>query len=293
MSELVGEPQEADRDSGAPESDAQVDPGTDGVTGGYARFDCTDTEDSVAIGTAAAAARHAIEAGECIVLPTDTVYGIGADAFDPDAVQRLLDAKGRGRDMPPPVLIAEPGLTAALASDVPDAAQELLDALWPGALTAIFEARASSRMDLGETRGTVALRVPDHQLTRDLLRQTGPLAVSSANRSGHPAASTCDQAIGQLADRVSIYLDGGALTSTQGKPSTIIDFSRTEDGEVLRHGAIGLDILRTYLPDVADLRPQDDEPAGSTRPVHELQARHTLQPPDAPSDPTEADPAHA
>ncbi len=250
----------------------------DDVTG-YSRFDCTDP-DATAIGKAAVAARHAIEAGECIVLPTDTVYGIGADAYDRDAVQGLLDAKGRGRDMPPPVLIADPGLATALATDVSDQAQKLLDALWPGALTVIFESRTSSRMDLGETRGTVALRVPDHQLTRDLLRQTGPLAVSSANRTGHPPALTCDDAIGQLGDRVAVYLDGGEMTGTQGKPSTMVDFTRTSDGEVLRHGAISLDTLRGYLPDVVDLKPEDRVPATPSYSVGQRRARHTLQPPD-------------
>ncbi len=250
----------------------------DDVTG-YSRFDCTGAE-STTVGEAAVAARHAIEAGKCIVLPTDTVYGIGADAYDRAAVQRLLDAKGRGRDMPPPVLIADPSLAAALAADISDQAQNLLDALWPGGLTAIFESRSSSRMDLGETRGTVALRVPDHQLTRDLLRQTGPLAVSSANRTGHPPALTCDDAVGQLGDRVSVYLDGGEVTGTQGKPSTMVDFTRTADGEVLRHGAISLDRLRDYLPDVVDLKPADAEPATPSYSVAELRVRHTLQPPD-------------
>ena len=122
----------------------------------YQRFDCTDTTADQSPATDAA--RKAIEAGECIVLPTDTVYGIGADAFSPDAVQRLLDAKGRGRDMPPPVLIGESSLIRALATDVPEAAKQLVNKHWPGALTVICKIQPSLRMDLGETGGTIALR---------------------------------------------------------------------------------------------------------------------------------------
>ena len=145
------------------------------------------------------------------MLPTDTVYGIGADAFDPDAVQRLLDAKMRGRDMPPPVLIAEASLLRALATEVPEPAKELIERHWPGPLTIICKRQPSLRMDLGDSEGTVALRVPDHALARDILRGTGPMAVSSANLSGRPAAVTCDEALDQLGDQVSVYLDGGPL----------------------------------------------------------------------------------
>jgi tRNA threonylcarbamoyl adenosine modification protein (Sua5/YciO/YrdC/YwlC family) len=243
----------------------------------HLRYDCTDAADTAAIVTAAAAARRAVEAGECIVLPTDTVYGIGADAYNADAVQRLLDAKGRGRDMPPPVLIADPSGLKALTSDVPVQAQALVEALWPGALTIICKAHSSLRMDLGETRGTVAVRVPDHPLTRELLRQTGPMAVSSANKTGRPAALTCDEAIDQLGDDVAVYLDGGPVGGAGGKPSTIIDFTIRETGQIVRRGALALDLLREYLPEVEDLTP--DEPGQPTYTADQLRARHTLQPP--------------
>ena len=162
----------------------------------YRRFDCTAGDPS-RNAEATEAARQAIEAGECIVLPTDTVYGIGVDAFSAKAVQRLLDAKQRGRDMPPPVLIGEPTLIRALAVDVPETAKDLVEKHWPGALTVICRIQPSLRMDLGETEGTIALRVPDHELAREILRRTGPMAVSSANISGKPAALTCDEAIEQ------------------------------------------------------------------------------------------------
>jgi L-threonylcarbamoyladenylate synthase len=219
---------------------------------GYRRFDCTG-DDPASIAEASEAARQAIKDGECIVLPTDTVYGIGVDAFSPEAVQRLLDAKKRGRDMPPPVLIGEPALIRTLAAEVPQTAQALVDRHWPGALTVICRIQPSLRMDLGDTEGTIALRVPDHELARDILRRTGPMAVSSANISGQSAALTCDEAIEQLGDAVSVYLDGGPLGGAGRAPSTIVDFSRREDGEVLRRGAISVEMLRETASSLHDL----------------------------------------
>jgi L-threonylcarbamoyladenylate synthase len=225
----------------------------------YQLFDCTgDAPDG--FDEATEAARAAVEDGECIVLPTDTVYGIGADAFNGEAVQRLLDAKMRGRDMPPPVLIGDPSLIRALATEVPDTARDLVAAHWPGPLTIICKIQPSLRMDLGDNEGTIALRVPDHELTREILRRTGPMAVSSANLSGKPAALTCGDAVDQLGDRVSVYLDGGALSTTGGAPSTIVDFTQHEHGEVLRRGALSLEVLRATLPDLVDLTAPEPEP---------------------------------
>lgn len=218
----------------------------------YRRFDCA-AGDPLRSTEATEAARQAIEAGECIVLPTDTVYGIGVDAFSAKAVQRLLDAKQRGRDMPPPVLIGESTLIRALAVDVPEMAKDLVEKHWPGALTVICHIQPSLRMDLGETEGTIALRVPDHELAREILRRTGPMAVSSANISGRPAALTCDAAIEQLGDSVAVYLDGGPLQDAGGAPSTIVDFTRHDDGQVLRRGAISVETLRETVPNLLDL----------------------------------------
>ena len=171
------------------------------------------------------------------MLPTDTVYGIGADAFNAEAVQRLLDAKVRGRDMPPPVLIGEPSLIRALAADIPDEARQLVAEHWPGPLTIILKRQPSLKMDLGETEGTVALRVPDHELAREILRATGPMAVSSANISGLPAALTCDEAIDQLGvecQRLPRWRPSRATTASP--PSTIVDFtqSRSRPGPAAR-----------------------------------------------------------
>jgi L-threonylcarbamoyladenylate synthase len=230
----------------------------------YRRFDCTSGDPS-RNAEATEAARQAIEAGECIVLPTDTVYGIGVDAFSAKAVQRLLDAKQRGRDMPPPVLIGEPTLIRALAVDVPETAKDLVEKHWPGALTVICRIQPSLRMDLGETEGTIALRVPDHELAREILRRTGPMAVSSANISGKPAALTCDEAIEQLGDSIAIYLDGGPLQHAGGAPSTIVDFSRHEYGQMLRRGAISVETLRQTVPNLLDLTDSEvSEEAPST-----------------------------
>lgn len=186
---------------------------------------------------ALAAAVEAIAGGGLIVLPTDTVYGVGCDAFSPAAVQRLLEAKGRGRDMPPPVLIADAGTVDAMIADVPDYARALADRFWPGPLTLVGRQQPSLHWDLGETRGTVAVRVPDHDVARELLERTGPLAVSSANTTGEPAATTAEAAQGMLGSAVSIYIEAG--TSPGGVASTIIDVT-SEAPRLLRSGAISV-----------------------------------------------------
>ena len=191
-------------------------------------------------------ARGAVGRGELVVLPTDTVYGVAADAFDPAAVQRLLDAKGRGRQSPPPVLIKGQDTLAALTSTVPDLVRPLLDEFWPGPLTVIFRAQPSLSWDLGDTRGTVALRMPSHPLTLELLEETGPLAVSSANLTGQPAAETAQAALDMLGESVSVYLDAGPVgTGYERLPgantgSTIVDATGAGDGvlRIVRHGVL-------------------------------------------------------
>jgi len=185
-------------------------------------------------GPALDSAVHAIERGEIVVLPTDTVYGVGADAFQPAAVAALLAAKGRDRQMPPPVLIPDVRTVDGLARDVSEAARALMDACWPGPLTVIVHAQSSLAWDLGETRGTVALRVPDHPAALALLKRTGPLAVTSANLTGSPAATTATDAQAQLGATVAVYLDGG--DSPLGQASTIVDAT---DGSSLRLVRLG------------------------------------------------------
>jgi tRNA threonylcarbamoyl adenosine modification protein (Sua5/YciO/YrdC/YwlC family) len=262
----VTEPEDAAADvrhseseTGEPDRTDQVAAGTAGdVDLGYQLFDCADG-DSETIAAAVDAAGSAIERGECIVMPTDTVYGIAADAFSPAAVQRLLDAKVRGRDMPPPVLIGEPSLIRALAVEIPQQAKDLVKEHWPGPLTVICRMQPSLRMDLGDTEGTIALRVPDHALARRILRRTGPIAVSSANISGLPPAVSCEQALEQLGANVAVYIDAGPMGGADAMPSTIVDFTQYAGGEILRPGALSIEVIRQTLPDVIDLA---DPPPG-------------------------------
>ncbi|MDN4598724.1 L-threonylcarbamoyladenylate synthase [Leifsonia virtsii] len=207
-------------------------------------------------------ARAAIGRGELVVIPTDTVYGVAADAFSPAAVQRLLDAKGRGRQSPPPVLVPGIPTLAALAETVPDEVDALVKAFWPGGLTIVLPASPSLVWDLGETKGTVALRMPDNTIALELLSETGPLAVSSANLTGRPAARTAVEAEGMLGESISVYLDGGeagsAYDRVEGKDSssTIVDATALAAGvgglRILRHGVISADRLREVVGDALD-----------------------------------------
>lgn len=189
-----------------------------------------------------------VRGGGLIVLPTDTVYGIGADAFNPAAVAGLLAVKGRGRQMPPPVLVSGPELLDVLGVDVPPSARALAARFWPGALTLIVRAQPTLDWDLGDTGGTVALRMPDDVVALALLRQTGPLAVSSANRTGQPAAMSVTQAREQLGARVVAYLDAGP--SAGGVPSTIVD-ARTAQLRIVRPGALAAATLGEVVPHLA------------------------------------------
>ena len=192
-------------------------------------------------------ARDAVRRGELVVLPTDTVYGLGTDAFSPDAVRGLLTAKGRGRDMPVPVLVGSPRTLDGIATGLSAAARDLVEAFWPGGLTMVAAVQPSLQWDLGETGGTVAVRMPLHPVALELLRATGPLAVSSANRSGQPPATTCDDAVEQLGESVSVYLDGGP--SGDPVPSTIVDVTG-EAPRLLRPGAVPAEALREVSGDL-------------------------------------------
>ncbi|MEV4626194.1 L-threonylcarbamoyladenylate synthase [Micromonospora sp. NPDC049523] len=194
-----------------------------------------------------AAAIEAVKNGELVVLPTDTVYGIGADAFTPYAVTALLNAKGRGRSMPPPVLVGSRHTLDGLVFTLPSAARDLVAAFWPGALTIVVEHSPSLQWDLGDTAGTVAVRMPMHPVALEVLRETGPMAVSSANKTGQPAATTAEEARDQLGYSVRAYLEAG--TAPDPVPSTIVDLTG-EIPRVLREGAIPLEKLREVVPDI-------------------------------------------
>ena len=190
------------------------------------------------------AASLAVRRGELVVVPTDTVYGLGADAFDPAAVRRLLKAKGRGPEMPPPVLVSAATTLDALAVGIPGYARALVDQFWPGPLTLVCTQQSSLQWDLGDTRGTVAVRMPDHEVVLEILERTGPLAVSSANLTGRPPAADADAAEEMLGDDVSVIIDCGP--AQRDLPSTIVDVTGTQ-GRVLRTGALSLADLNAVL----------------------------------------------
>ena len=204
-------------------------------------FDCSDPGQRQA---GIASAISALKGGRLVVLPTDTVYGIGADAFDSDAVAALLSAKGRGRDMPVPVLVGSWHTIDGLVYSVPNSARELIQAFWPGALSLVVRQAPSLQWDLGDAYGTVMLRMPLHPIAIELLREVGPMAVSSANISGQPAAVTVDDAQGQLADLVEVYLDGGPAEKQAA--STIVDLT-SDRPRVLRQGPVTAEAIAEVL----------------------------------------------
>ncbi|GAA1127302.1 hypothetical protein GCM10009651_08230 [Microbacterium natoriense] len=228
-------------------------------------FDCGDESQLLA---GMRHARQAISRGELIVIPTDTVYGVAADAFSPTAVQRLLDAKGRGRNQPPPVLIGSRNTLAALVESVPEPVERLVEAFWPGGLTIVLPAQPSLVWDLGETRGTVAVRMPEGRVVLELLAETGPLAVSSANLTGKDAAVSALDAERMLGDSVAVYLADGM--SRDGIASTIIDATSlvtrgAEPGtggvRILRDGAISRAQLEEVIGDLLEpaLDPSEED----------------------------------
>jgi tRNA threonylcarbamoyl adenosine modification protein (Sua5/YciO/YrdC/YwlC family) len=216
-------------------------------------FDCTDPEQR---DTGIASAISALKGGRLVVMPTDTVYGIGADAFDGEAVAALLAAKGRGRNMPVPVLVGSWHTIQGLVYSVPNSAKELIRAFWPGALSLVVRQAPSLQWDLGDANGTVMLRMPLHPVAIELLREVGPMAVSSANISGRPPAVTAAQAREQLGDLVEVYLDGGP--AEQQAASTIVDLTGAHP-RVLREGPVTLDAIADVLGvDAATLTAQPD-----------------------------------
>ncbi len=217
------------------------------------RFDCGNTDQRSA-GLAEAAA--AVGDGKLVVFPTDTVYGVGADAFTPGAVTTLLSVREASRSTPPSVLVGSVRAAAALTESLGAFGQDLIDEFWPGPLTLVFRASPTLLWDLGDTLGTVAVRMPLHPVALDLLQRTGPMAVSSASRRGQPSAATADEAQAQLGDAISVYLDGGPCADNV--PSTILDLTGTVP-RMLRAGALPVDDIRKVVP-VIDLPAPGSEP---------------------------------
>lgn len=190
------------------------------------------------------AASAAIQNGEVVVIPTDTVYGVAADAFDADAVEALLEAKGRSRAMPPPVLVSSAATLDALAVRIPAYARALVEAFWPGPLTIVCHQQKSLQWDLGDTRETVAVRMPDHPVALEVLERNGPLAVSSANLTGMPAALDAEEAEKMLGEVIEVIVDAGSAPG--GEASTIVD-ATGDQGRILRRGALSLETLNAVL----------------------------------------------
>ncbi|GGK99275.1 L-threonylcarbamoyladenylate synthase [Mangrovihabitans endophyticus] len=194
-----------------------------------------------------AAAVDAAKSGELVVMPTDTVYGVGADAFTPHAVSALHSARSVDRRVPPPVLIGSRHTLDGLVYSLPKAARELADAFWPGALTLMVEHSPSLQWDLGDTGGRVGIRMPMHPVALEVLREVGPMAVTTANKLGQPAPVTAEQARDQLEYAVRIYLEAGAAVDPA--PSTVVDMTG-DVPRVLREGAIPFAKLRDVVPDI-------------------------------------------
>ncbi|WP_024802492.1 L-threonylcarbamoyladenylate synthase [Nocardia sp. BMG51109] len=204
-------------------------------------YDCTDPDSRVAGLTAA---RTALKSGRLAVIPTDTLYGLAADAFDSAAVNALLAAKRRGRDMPVSILVGSWNTIDGLVFSVQPRARDLIRAFWPGGLSLVVQQAPSLAWDLGDTRGTVMLRMPLHPVVLELLREVGPLAQSSANVSGRPPATTVHEAREQLGDLVGVYLDGGK--AEHSVPSTILDLT-ADTPRILREGAVPTDQVAEVL----------------------------------------------
>ncbi len=239
------------------------------------RYDCTDPDQRE---EGLVAAVEAVQQGGLVVLPTDTVYGIGADAFTPAAVTALLAAKGRGRNMPPPVLVGSVRAAAALTESLGAFGQDLIDEFWPGPLTLVFRSSPTLMWDLGDTMGTVAVRMPLHPVALDLLRRIGPMAVSSANRHSLPATTEVGEAQNQLGDAVAVYLDGGPCADNV--PSSILDLTGTMP-RLLRAGAISVEELRKVVP-VIDLPappvPEEEEMSPADRRAAAIIAQEPARP---------------
>jgi len=196
-----------------------------------------------------AAAIEAVQRGDLIVMPTDTVYGIGADAFKDWAITSLQNAKGRGRDRPPPVLVGSRHTLDGLVYSLSTEARDLVEAFWPGALTIVVEHASSLQWDLGDTGGTVAVWMPLHPVALEVLRETGPMAVSSANKHGQDPAITAADAREQLGYAVSVYLEAGECPDPVA--STIVNLTGDRP-KILRAGAIPIEKLRDVVPDIED-----------------------------------------
>jgi tRNA threonylcarbamoyl adenosine modification protein (Sua5/YciO/YrdC/YwlC family) len=180
------------------------------------------------------AAEKALRAGQIVGLPTDTVYGLAADAFNTGAADRIFGAKRRPRDVDLPVLVADAEQARGLATGIPAVALRLMDAFWPGGLTIVLPRNPDVQADLGADDMTIGVRCPDHEVARALCRRVGPLATTSANLHGQPTATTAQEVESLFGSAVPVVIDGGTCA---GAPSTVVDCTG-EDPKLLREGRI-------------------------------------------------------
>lgn len=185
-----------------------------------------------------------VQAYHLLVVPTDTVYGIGVRPDRSDAISRLLAVKGRGRQMPPPIVGASWRQLSRFVAPTSFNVEQLSQRFWPGALTLILPTAKDFTWDLGDRVGTVAVRVPGFDPLLDLLAEVGPLALTSANLTGQPPARSCDEARAYFGDVVGAYLDGGA--SRIGVASTILDLSG-DCPRIIRQGSVSSEELSAVV----------------------------------------------
>lgn len=227
----------------------------------------------------------ALRDGLLVVVPTDSVYALVADAFSKPGTQRMFGAKRRGRKIPLPVLIRSQRQTTGLVEDIPEFAERLMAAYWPGPVTLVFRAAEGLSWDVGDAQGTVSLRMPTDDFLLGLIGEVGPLAVTTANRKGQDVPTTAEQAKELLSQSAALYVDGG---ERHGATSTIVDVTR-DRAYVLSEGAIpAADIEAVASGETAWGARPDPAPARPDPPP----ARPDPARPDPP-DPARPDPAGA
>ncbi len=193
-------------------------------------------------------ARRLLREGEVVAFPTDTVYGLGANAFERFAVRQIFAVKERPLDKPLPVFIYQVDDLNQVAYNVPNLAWPLLQQLWPGELTVILPKNPALPAEVTAGQNSVAVRIPNHPVCLELVVEVGrPLAVTSANLSNQPTPTTAQGVAKQLRGRIPLVLDGGPSPTTQ--PSTIIDLS-VSPPRLLRQGRLTLAALREFLPEL-------------------------------------------
>ena len=181
-----------------------------------------------------------IESGGVIAFPTDTVYGVGVSAFNKEAITKLYNVKDRSKEKAIPILIADPEALTKISPPPTKLVQVIINKFWPGPLTLILPMLDVLPDNLSPSQ-TIGVRIPDHSLTRDLLRQTGPMAVTSANLSGDDNPTSADDVVVALGGKIDLILDGGETSG--GIPSTVLDCSQ-EELIILREGPISWDKIK-------------------------------------------------